>query len=926
MNNHYLPKYAGQNTISAARHNTGRFAAIILLTLCLFTGSAWGQMIPFAENFAYTTGNLLGQGGGWTLQGTDNTNPIQVTSPGLYYPQYQSSGIGFAATVARNTAGGQDLFSNFTGTNSISSGSVYISALVKVTSATRGGDYFLSFKETTGSTLTVFKGRLYAKDSLGTGNLVFGVTKSASGPTAPIKWCPTYFTFGTTYLAVLKYTFYTGTVNDSVSMYIFDPANPFPVTEPATPNAITADAGSDGTGQRCVQLRQGTVNSPVVIVDGIRAGIAWADAVTQDLLPPVATFDPGNGAINIVPSAIPTITFNEPVRKTDGSPILNADLASLITFKKTNASGPNVSFTATIDGTGKIITITPSAPLDYSQVYYLSVAPVQDGAGNNSATQASTFTTIANTISNDATLSDLQVDGTTVAGFSPAILNYNVSVPYGATVVPTVTATQNYPLATLLITPAASLPGTTNIHVTAQDGITQLTYTITFTHAPPSTNSALTYIKWLPNGFDPVKQNIRVKDFSSTTLDYSVEIPIETSSLIVDAEPEFVIPAAGCPPATYVVTQPVNLTGTVAERTANIVCTAQDGITTTTYHVLFTKESSSTVYLFKEGFDIMPPAGWTNTANVGTSATNGMGFYGSTTAYATPKFKWSSPNDGGILETPANNGANVLKFIVKVLDKNVASNLHFFVEKSNNNADWSLVSQDPMPLYVSISQWHQVILTINDLNPSVYIRFRATASTGDNSTGLFYLDDVSLSANSIPNTTEVTGTVGNLQTQCYNALQTITVAGNSNTFIVQNGGQATMIAGQNILYEPGTKVESGGLMVGKIAPDGPFCNVKSASIANVSASQEEIPVNSEKTFFKVYPNPTSGEFTLEFTNGTPVENTLVEIYNMQGQKVLTTSVSGERKHVFSLDGNKAGCYLFRMISNDRAELTKIIKQ
>jgi hypothetical protein len=725
---------------------------LAILMLLLFAGKGWGQIVQINENFSYPVGNLSGQGS-WTLQGTDVTNPIQVTSPGLIFPGYQASGIGLATTYG-NIAGGQDLFKNFTGASTISSGSIYVAALVKVTSATRGGDCFLSFKETTGASLTVFKGRLYAKDSLLTGQIYFGVTKSTRSATAPIVWTNQYYSLNTTYLAILKYTFVTGPTNDIVDVFICDPTNPFPLTEP-TPNASASDAGSDGIGQRCVQLRQGGAYSPVVTVDGIRDGLTWADAVTQDISAPVAVFNPVNGAINVLSTEIPTITFDEPIKKTNGSDITNSDLAALVSFKKTNASGTPVAFTATIDATKTIITITPGTNLLNSQLYYLAIAPVEDGAGNESLIQSSTFTTIPGTISHDATLSDLQVNGTTVTGFSPAVYTYSVVVPFGLPAAPTVTATTNFPLAAAVVTPAVSLPGATTVLVTAQDGTTKLTYTINFTFAPPSANSALTYIKWLPNGLDPLKQNIRVMGFSPAILNYSIEVPNETVSLIVDAEPDFVIPASGCPPATYVVTQPVNLTGTPAQRTATVICTAQDGITTTTYHVTFSKASASTVYIFKQGFDVMPPAGWSNTVNVGSSATNGMGFFGSVITYLTPKFKWLSPSDGGTLTTAANNGAGILEFFVKVLDKSPASNLHLYIEKSYDNTNWTLVSQDPMPLYASISQWHQVVLPVNDISPQIYLRFRATATTGDNSTGLFYIDDVSLSSVKTLNLTSV---------------------------------------------------------------------------------------------------------------------------------------------------------------------------
>ena len=85
----------------------------------------------------------------------------------------------------------------------------------------------------------------------------------------------------------------------------------------------------------------------------------------------------------------------------------------------------------------------------------------------------------------DATLSDLQVDGTTVEGFEAAKLDYTYELPAGTTTVPTVTATPNDAGASAAVTDASDLTGdeaarTTTIEVTAEDGTTTQTYSITF--------------------------------------------------------------------------------------------------------------------------------------------------------------------------------------------------------------------------------------------------------------------------------------------------------------------------------------------------------------------------------------------------------------------------------------------------------------
>lgn len=97
----------------------------------------------------------------------------------------------------------------------------------------------------------------------------------------------------------------------------------------------------------------------------------------------------------------------------------------------------------------------------------------------------------ASDFSSDATLSDLRVSGTTIPGFSPSILNYEVEVATGGRV-PTVSATTNHPNASYVVSPAGQVPGTTSVLVTAEDNETTLTYNVHFvfesqlpTTAPP---------------------------------------------------------------------------------------------------------------------------------------------------------------------------------------------------------------------------------------------------------------------------------------------------------------------------------------------------------------------------------------------------------------------------------------------------------
>ncbi len=99
----------------------------------------------------------------------------------------------------------------------------------------------------------------------------------------------------------------------------------------------------------------------------------------------------------------------------------------------------------------------------------------QDGV--TSQTYVATVMPVPNT---DGILRNLTVNGNTVTGFGGNTYTYSVTLPAGTTAIPTVAATPDSSLSTVVIIQATSLPGSATVVVTAQDGITTETYTVNF--------------------------------------------------------------------------------------------------------------------------------------------------------------------------------------------------------------------------------------------------------------------------------------------------------------------------------------------------------------------------------------------------------------------------------------------------------------
>jgi len=191
---------------------------------------------------------------------------------------------------------------------------------------------------------------------------------------------------------------------------------------------------------------------------------------------------------------------------------------------------------------------------------------MKDLLGNRINTDPLTITVIPDPAS-DATLSDLLVDGSTVEGFSTDTEVYNIELPFGTTVVPEVTATSTNTNASVDVSSAPDLPGTTSVLVTAEDGVTTRTYTINFMLAPASTDATLS---------DLTVNHTTVADFSPDKEVYDIELPEGTTDVPV------VTATAADENADVQVTDAANLPGSTT-----VLVTAEDGVSTKTYTINF---------------------------------------------------------------------------------------------------------------------------------------------------------------------------------------------------------------------------------------------------------------------------------------------------------------------------------------------------
>ena len=268
-----------------------RHLTMSLFAMATLIGTTANAERLLTENFEYNLGNLYSQGG-WLKYGTQAAGPVQVIDNALTYPDYQDKAVGKAVHLTQ-VASGEDLMRAVSET-AISSGKVYLSALVKV-NAVADDQYFLAFIQPTSAGIVDKKTppentRLIASKCSADGKFVFKISRNS----ATLFESTEEFELGKTYLVVMSYEFKEGTKNDVVQLWV----NPAVASTEPKPNAAINSAthtGADMKSFQAIELRQGssaTKVGPEVIVDAIRVGTAWTDLFDVASTEPTMTVTP----------------------------------------------------------------------------------------------------------------------------------------------------------------------------------------------------------------------------------------------------------------------------------------------------------------------------------------------------------------------------------------------------------------------------------------------------------------------------------------------------------------------------------------------------------------------------------------------------------------------------------------------------------
>ena len=176
--------------------------------------------------------------------------------------------------------------------------------------------------------------------------------------------------------------------------------------------------------------------------------------------------------------------------------------------------------------------------------------------------------------------------------------------------------------------------------------------------------------------------------------------------------------------------------------------------------------------------------------------------------------------------------------------------------------------------------------------------------------------------------------VGIGETQCYDATETIIVAGNGSSFFMEAGSSVHMLAGKNIVMKAGTMVSAGSHLHAFIDPESPYCDIDETPVNNPNESTQKKDTEPSGFFsndsdadlpFIIFPNPGKEKFTVELTAKPPEGAMTLEVFNFRGELIINRQGIQGPNHVFTLTDQPTGIYLVRVASGANSSTQILIK-
>lgn len=274
--------------------------------------------------------------------------------------------------------------------------------------------------------------------------------------------------------------------------------------------------------------------------------------------------------------------------------------------------------------------------------------------------------------------------------------------------------------------------------------------------------------------------------------------------------------------------------------------------------------------------------------------------------------------------------------------KNIVLGFNHYFQYFKPSKTALLYSVDNGATWTTLQTW-----TASTTNPAVFSRDLTSEISGYsqvlfkwNYTGTYAwywaIDDISLTADlMVPVTYPLANiTISDDESRCFNATDTIYIAGDGNTVEFLNGSNVDMIAGKSIHFLPGFHAYEGSYLYAWITDEEAYCNsMLSSDMISATTEKSETQIEDQlvqkeegalEKGVKIYPNPNDGTFTVELSNFEGASS--IAITNMMGILIYHSTITGDNVLKPELSGLPNGIYFVTVRNGETVKTNKMIIQ
>jgi len=161
------------------------------------------------------------------------------------------------------------------------------------------------------------------------------------------------------------------------------------------------------------------------------------------------------------------------------------------------------------------------------------------------------------------------------------------------------------------------------------------------------------------------------------------------------------------------------------------------------------------------------------------------------------------------------------------------------------------------------------------------------------------------------------------QSDCYDALNEVTVAGSGTYFKVASNGEAEFIAGSKVSLKDGVRAYSGSHLHAHITLEANYCESQPPIVANPDTIFDVAEIITDvESNVSIYPNPGTGRFTIDFMDkATTAEITL---FDLQGNLLVELNCVQQLKQEMDISHLQMGMYIIAIKTPEKVTTSKVI--